>query len=58
LDKWTCNADGRQVAFWKTVAATKIHRQLHRSGLLLQCGRVELPRCSLAWGLRSKRCVR
>ena len=37
LDKWTCNANGRQAAFWKRSRERKLTCQLHRSGLLLQC---------------------
>ena len=58
LDKWTCNANGRQAAFWKLAARTQADGLLHRSGILLQRRRMEFSRLALARRLRPQRRLR
>ena len=47
LDKWTCNADGRQAAFWRKMRERKYSASFIDQGVLLQCGRVDVPRFPL-----------
>ena len=54
FDKWTCNADGRQVVFHKEMLRAEIRRQFHRLWILLQCGRVEFPRRAAAGSVRTQ----
>ena len=54
FDKWTCNADGRQVVFHKEMRERKYERIVHRLWILLQCGRVEFPRRAAAGSVRAQ----
>ena len=54
FDKWTCNADGRQVVFHKEMQRAEIRRFVHRFWILLQCGRVEFPRRAAAGSVRAQ----
>ena len=58
LDKWTCNADGRQAAFWRKMRETEVLGGVHRSGVLFQCresGRFRIFRC--AGCIRGMKCT-
>ena len=52
LDKWTGNANGRQAVFDRNAPRAPLPRDFHRSGLLLQRRRLELPRLAPARRLR------
>ncbi len=58
LDKWTCNANGRQAAFWKKSRERKLTASFIDQGYCFNAGRVEFSRRTAARGLRAKRCVR
>ena len=55
LDKWTCNANGRQAAFWKKIAGAEVHGVVHRPGILFQCRGVVVSGFAAARGLRAQR---
>ena len=57
LDKWTCNANGRQAAFWKKSRERKLTATLHRPGILLQRRGVEFSGRATARRIRPQRCV-
>ena len=54
FDKWTGNADGRQVVFHKEMRERKYTAVVHRFWLLLQCRRVGFSRCSAAGSVRAQ----
>ena len=43
LDKWTCNANGRQVAFWKKVRERKFHASFIDQGYCFNAGEWSFP---------------
>ena len=51
LDKWTCNVNGRQAVFVKTAARTAVRSNVCGPRVLLSRRRMEVCRCSLAWGV-------
>ncbi len=57
LDKWTCNANGRQAAFWKLARERKFTASFIDQGYCFNAGRVEFSRRAVARRLRAQRCL-
>ena len=58
LDKWTCNANGRQAAFWKRSRERKLTASFIDQGYCLQRRRMEFSRRATARRLRAQRRLR
>ena len=55
LDKWTCNANGRQALFHRKGRERRYTRGVYRPGVLFQRRGVALRRCAAARRLRAQR---
>ncbi len=55
LDKWTCNANGRQAAFWKKARERKLTATFIDQGYCFNAGDWTFPRCAVARRLRAQR---
>ena len=58
LDKWTCNANGRQAAFWKRVRERKFTASFIDQGYCFNAGEWNFPDAPAARRLRPQRCLR
>src|SRR5271157_5314117 len=57
LDKWTCNADGRQVAFWRRPCERKFTASFIDQGYFFNAGEWSFPDAPLRGVLRAQRRV-
>jgi len=58
LDKWTCNADGRQAAFWRKMREKKYSAAFIDQGYCFNAGEWTFPDFPLRECIRGMRCMR
>ncbi len=54
LDKWTCNANGRQAAFWRKSRERRYTATFIDQGYCFNAGEWSFPRFAAARGLRAQ----
>ncbi len=58
IDKWTGNCNGRQAVFERQAAGAEVSGDVHRPGVLLQCGGVDVSGLAAARGVCAEPGVR